>query len=389
MQDVIIIGAGLAGLACAKHLAAGGVQCQVIESSDGVGGRVRTDLVDGFQLDRGFQVLLTAYPEAQAVFDYESLRLQPFEPGALVQRNHHRHLLSDPWRRPSRALESLFSPIGTLFDKLRVALMRFRALHGIETAATSTYAYLDAQGFSSSFIESFWRPFFAGIFLERELVTSSRMAEFVFRMMASGDTVLPAEGMGAMSRQLAEGVAVRLNARVKSIEGCAAQLESGERLVAKAVVVATEGPEALRLAGLPKMGSRSVSNLYFAADHAPIAEGLLVLNGEMTGPVNNLCVPSNVAPTYAPAGAALISASVLGMNPDEVTVREQLATWFGPEVHRWRHLRTYRIAHAQPEPGPRQFPPGMVVCGDHCESPSLQGALVSGRRAAELVMKTL
>lgn len=239
-----------------------------------------------------------------------------------------------------------------------------------------------------AFIESFFRPFFGGIFLERDLQTSSHMAEFVFRMMATGDTALPAEGMGAISRQLAAGVAVKLNTRAVAIQGRSVQLESGERLDARAIVVATEGPEAARLTGLPVRGSRGVSSIYFAADHPPIDEPLLVLNGE-SGPVNNLCVLSNVATTYAPPGAALISAAVLGTNPDTVAVREQLASWFGPQVHRWPHLRTYRIAHAQPEPPPRHFPAGWHVCGDHTESSSIQGALLSGRRIAESVIQSL
>ncbi len=267
--------------------------------------------------------------------------------------------------------------------------MRYHVLHSSPAPESSTLAYLEGQGFSPDFIESFFRPFFGGIFLERELRTSSHMAEFVFRMMAMGDTALPAEGMGAVSRQLAGGLAVRLNSRVAAIRDRSVQLESGERLDAKAIVVATEGPEAARLAGLPARGSRGVSSLYFAADHAPLDEPLLVLNGESAGPINNLCVLSNVASTYAPPGASLISVTVLGTNPDTVAVHEQLAAWFGPQVHRWRHLKTYRIAHAQPEPPPRHFPAGWHVCGDHAESSSIQGALVSGSRMAETVINTL
>lgn len=386
MSKVLIVGAGLAGLACGRYLTQQGVDCSLVEASDDVGGRVRTDLLEGFQLDRGFQVLLTAYPEAQAVLDYPALQLMPFEPGALVQLNGMRQPLSDPFRRPSQAMATLFSSVGKFWDKLRVARMRYRALQGSSSDAP-TLRYLEEQGFSPQFIEQFFRPFFAGIFLERELRTSSRMAEFVFRMMALGDTSLPSQGMGAISRQLASGSNIRLQTKVIAISPKSVTLESGEQLTASAVVIATDGPAAAGFANVPAMASRSVSCLYFAADHPPLEEAILVLNGEGRGPVNNFCVVSAVAKSYAPPGAALMAATVLGANPDEAEVREQMASWFGPATRKWRLLRTYRIAHAQPEP--RAFPPGWHVCGDHLEQASIDGALVSGRLAAEKVLRTL
>ncbi|MBY0508205.1 MAG: FAD-dependent oxidoreductase [Bryobacteraceae bacterium] len=388
MPEVIIAGAGLAGLACAKHLMSRGVEALVLEASDGVGGRVRTDRVDGFLLDRGFQVLLTAYPEAQATLDYAALELQPFAPGALVQWQGARHLLADPWRQPLSAWETLRSPIGTWMDKLRIGRMRYRALQA-RPLAVDTRAYLAEQGFSSRFIEQFFRPFFGGIFLERDFRTPAAMAEFVFRMMAYGDSSLPKHGMGEISRQLAQGLQVRLRTPVKSVHEKTVTLESGETLSAAAIVVAADGPAAARLAGVAAPASRGVSCLYYAADRAPVTEPLLVLNGDGQGPVNNFCVPSAVSAAYAPPGAALLAATVLGIDPDESAVREQLAGWFGPEAHTWRHLRTYRLAHAQPETNSGAFPPGWHICGDHRESASIQGALVSGRHTAERIIHEL
>ncbi len=295
------------------------------------------------------------------MLNYDELQLGLFELGALVQRNGARHLLADPWRRPGKAFESLLVPVGTIADKLRVARMRYRVLYGADRRETSALAYLEEQGFSSSFIRSFFRPFWSGIFLEPDLQTSSRVAEFVFRMMARGDTALPRQGMGAISQQLAAGVSVMLNSTVVGLTGESITLDSGERLPARAVVLATEGPAAARLMGLPEPGSRSVSCVYFATDAAPISEGILVLNGDGRGPVNHLCVLSEVSASYAPPGAALLSATVLGINPDLPAVREQLAGWFGPVVHRWQHLRTYRIAHAQPELTVLRMPPGLHV----------------------------
>jgi phytoene dehydrogenase-like protein len=402
---VVVVGAGLAGLACALHLSEAGLPVQLLEASDGVGGRVRTDMVGGFRLDRGFQVLLTAYPETRRVLDYAALDLRPFLPGALVRREGRFHELSDPWRRPARLLSTLLSDVGTLTDRLRMARYRARVRAGglsalFERPEATALERLRGEGFSEPMIDAFFRPFFGGVLLDRGLSASSRMLDFVFRMMAEGDVALPAEGMGAIPKQMADRLpegTVRLGARVASVSPREVRLDSGETVAARAVVVATEGPEAARLTGqLPAPGSRSVTALYFAAERAPIGEPILILDGDGGGPVNNLCVPSQVAPSYAPVGAALVSASVLEEpeNPDtlEPAVRAQLTGWFGEQVARWRLLRTYRIPHAQPDQTPPALEPAerpvelgdrLFVCGDHRDTASLHGALVSGRRAAE------
>jgi phytoene dehydrogenase-like protein len=409
--EVIVVGAGLAGLAGALRLHEAGASVRVLEASDGVGGRVRTDVVDGFRLDRGFQVLLTAYPECRRVLDYAALDLRPFLPGALVRRAGRFHELSDPWRRPERAWRSLTAGVGTLADRLRMARFRGRVRRGtledlLARPETSAAERLHAEGFSAGMIESFFHPFFGGILLDRSLSASSRMLEFVFRMMAEGDVAVPAMGMGAipeqMTRRLPEGT-IRLGARVAAVSPREVRLDSGEALGADAVAVATEGPEAARLAGLPAPGSRPVTCLYFAAEKAPVDEPILVLDGDGAGPVNSVCFPSQVAPSYAPPGATLVSASVVGGAASdagnaalEAAVRKQLEGWFGPEVRRWRHLRTYHVRHAQPEQRPGTLEPverpvrlesGLFVCGDHRDTASIHGAMVSGRRAADALLR--
>ena len=408
--DVVIVGAGLAGLACALRLHEAGAGVRVLEASDGVGGRVRTDVVDGFRLDRGFQVLLTAYPETRRVLDYAALDLRPFLPGALVRRAGRFHELSDPWRQPGRAWRSLTAGVGSLADRLRMARFRGRVRRGsledlFRRPETSAAERLHAEGFSAGMIDAFFRPFFGGVLLDRSLGASSRMLEFVFRMMAEGDVALPAAGMGAipeqMARRLPEGT-LRLGARVAAVSPREVRLDSGETIAGDAVVVATDGPEAARLASLPAPGSRPVTCLYFAAESAAVAAPILVLDGDGTGPVNNLCFPSQVAPSYAPDGAALVSASVVGGAASdaghdalEAAVRRQIEGWFGAEVRAWRHLRTCRIHHAQPEQRPGTLEPverpvrlesGLFVCGDHRDTASLHGAMLSGRRAAEAIL---
>ncbi len=410
-QHILIVGAGLAGLRCAVELNRAGFTCQLVEASDDVGGRIATDRCEGFLLDRGFQVFLTAYPEARGVLDYERLSPRPFYAGALVRAGGRFNRLADPFRHPLDALGAALSPVGTLGDKLRVARLRGRVTRGTAESLfarreTTTAEALRREGFSVSMIEHFFRPFFAGIFLERELRTSSRMFEFTFRMFAEGDAALPAEGMAAIPAQLAATLpsgSLRPRAPVATVEPGAVTLVSGERLSADAVVIATDGETAARLLGRPAApAGRAAACLYFAADTPPVAEPILILDGEGRGPVNNLCVPSAVAPAYAPPGASLVSASVLADRAGESdarleeSVRQQLAGWFGPQVRSWRHLRTYRIKHALPEQRgvglcareeTRAAMPGVYVCGDYLDTASINGALRSGRLAAESVIE--
>jgi phytoene dehydrogenase-like protein len=406
--QVVILGAGVAGLCCALRLQERNVPFVILEASDAPGGRVRTDRVDGFLLDRGFQVLLTAYPEARRLLDYRALRLRTFAPGALVWTGGKLHRVSDPFRQPWTLPATLMAPVGTFQDKLSISRLRSEVRTGTveeiwQRPETSSLERLQKTGFSPRMIDSFFRPFFGGIFLEIDLATSSRMLEFVFRMFSEGRAALPAAGMGAISDQLAARVApgsIRLGARAKAIGDGAVYLANNEKVAAAAVVIATEAPEAARLhPDLRPPGSHGTACLYYATSRAPVSKPLLVLNGEGSGPVDNFCVPSAVAPTYAPAGQALVSATVVGAAEAdekelESEVRKHLTGWFGPEVKSWRHLRTYRIPLALParktlEPAalPVRRRPGLYLCGDHRETPSLQGAMVSGRRAAEAVIE--
>lgn len=410
-HDVVIVGGGLAGLCCARQLQQRGANFLLLEASDSVGGRIRTDIVDGFRLDRGFQVFLTSYPEAQRTLDYDALQLRPFLPGALVRNSGKFHLLADPWRKPFAAISSLFSPLGTLADKLRVAQLRSRTLkgsveHRFQDRETTTLRALQDCGFSGSMIEGFFRPFLGGIFLDPELQTSSRMFDFVFRMFSLGSASLPAEGMEAIPRQLASALpasSICLGARVAGVRAGSVRLESGEQLNARAVVVAADGPAAAQLlGGTISSAGQGVTCLYFEAPRPPIDQPILVLNGERRGPINNLCVPTQVAPTYGPGEGSLVSVTVLGIpqTSDQLLteVRDQLADWFGPAVRTWHHLRTYRIPYALPRQVPPALDPperatrwrtGIYVCGDHRDNASIQGAMVSGRRAAEAVLEDL
>lgn len=366
--------------------------------------------MDGFLLDRGFQVYLDAYPEAGILLDKPSLDLRPFKPGALVYQGGRMRRVMDVFREPRYLLASAFAPIGSIPDKLRVALLKCRLSRtSIEEIAAhedmTTENYLKRAGFSPRMIDGFFRSFYGGIFLERDLRTSSRMFEFTFKMFSQGSATLPARGMGEIPRQLRSRLpdgTLRLGARVTEIRPNGITLESGEQVTGDAVVVATDAASAARL--IPGMAVaeptwRSVTCLYFAAARSPLGEAIIALNGTGSGLVNNVCVPSDVAPGYAPPGQALVSVSVLGMLEFanlESQVLAELAAWFGSDVHTWRHLRTERIERALPEqaPGVGLAGPGyhkhagIFVCGDHLWSASIEGAIISGLRTADAILES-
>ena len=245
LVKVIVVGAGLAGLTCARLLKNAGVDVVVQEKSEGVGGRVRTDLVDGFTLDRGFQVFFTAYPAAKRQLDYAKLDLRRFDPGALIAQGDRRHVLADPTRDPDALLPSLLTGIVTTRDKyltwrLSGELSQKSLSAVLDGPDETTERFLKRRGFSSRFVENFARPFFGGIFLDRSLQTSARAFQFNWKMLSDGDTSVPARGMGQLCAQLAAGLDVNLESPVESLT----------RLDADAIVVATPAPEAARLTGL-------------------------------------------------------------------------------------------------------------------------------------------
>ena len=323
MKPVVIVGAGISALTCAKILHQSGTPVLVLEKSDGVGGRVRTDTVDGFLLDRGFQVFLDAYPEAGEVLDLDALNLKSFEPGALIFNGNKLNRVMDVFRRPGTLLKSAFSPVGSIFDKLRVAVLRQRVLdlsceQIFQRPDQSTENYLRRHGFSGGMIDVFFRSFYGGIFLERELETSSRMFEFTFRMFSLGSATVPAMGMGEIPKQLRSALpadSVRLNCGVASVCRDSVILSNGEMIAASRVVVATEASETAGLVDGFSSGApdwRAVTNLYFSADTSPLNEAIIALNGTGEGIVNNVAVMSDVASEYAPKGKSLVSVSVLG-----------------------------------------------------------------------------
>jgi len=403
--DAVVIGAGLAGLAAARQIKSHGKSVIVLEAQDGVGGRVRTDKVDGFLLDRGFQVLLTAYPELKTQVDMSALDLKMFSSGAVVMRNGKASVVTDPFREPRRAVATVFAPIGSLTDKMRIAALRWRVMRSNEAKILSrpdisTVVALRAFGFSSKIIDRFFRSLFGGIQLDPELRTSRRMFEIIFKYLSEGQSALPNNGMSALPEQMAKHLGsenIFLDTRVTGISSGIVSTTNSQ-INARAIVVATDQPASAELLKTDKIASRVAGCVYFAADSPPTHEKFVVLDGTGKGPVLNAAVLSNIAPSYAPPGQHLIVAALPGVIDGDLETmsRDQLRTWWGPQVDAWRHIKTYRIAHA----GPEQLPPfnpeqqvsfgdGIFVCGDHRDTGSIQGALYSGRRCGDAVLAHL
>ncbi len=404
-EQVVIVGAGLAGLACACKLKEKGIEALILEASDQVGGRVRTDRVDGFLLDRGFQVLLTAYPETRRLLDSSALELSSFISGAMIRSDSKWLTVADPTRHPTQLLATALADVGSIADRLRILRLR----HGVckpsmdsllQNSDVSTAARLRELGFSARIMRQFFRPFLGGIFLETELATSSRKFEFVFCMFSEGTAALPKAGMAAIPQQLAKRLSpqqIRLQQEVASIDRSGVRLATGAEIAADTVVLATDVWSANGLLHNPStLEPATATCLYFAAGRSPVEGPWLVLNGEGAGPVNNLCVPSELHRSYAPEGQSLISVTVLDQqyrerNDLQQLVRSQLSGWYGPTVEQWRFLKAYRIENAVPVQTagslaelekPVKLRDGLFCCGDHKGIASIEGAIRSGVRTA-------
>jgi protoporphyrinogen oxidase len=406
--DVAVVGAGLAGLACARELARAGVDVQVREASDGVGGRVRTDRVDGFLLDRGFQVLATGYPEAQRVLDLDALQLRYFDRALRLRVGGRTIRLANPLREPASAPQLLTAPIGSARE--RAALATYAAMvAGAPPDAlrrrpdVSARDAWHAAGIGDEAIERVLAPFFAGVVLEEEMTTSRRFVDLMLRIFVRGRFAVPAMGMQAIPEQLADSLpagAVTLGSPVRRVSPGRVETDDGG-LAASAVVVATDGDTAAALLGVPAPAWRGVTTIYHAAPQKPPCGAALTVDAERS-PVTNTMVMSAAAPEYASGPHALVATSLVHGASGEVTdavVRDRLAQLYETDTSDWQQVTRYDIPHALPAmPAPHSFrrptrvgmaADGLYVCGDHRDTSSIQGALVSGRRTARDVLRQL
>jgi phytoene dehydrogenase-like protein len=401
--DVVVVGAGLAGLRAAAVLFRRGLSVVLLEAADRPGGRVATDLVDGFRCDRGFQVLNTSYPALAAAADLDALALCAFDPAAAVRgADGALHVYG---KRPAQLPGAAVDPLIPLRGKLALAAWTARVLAAgprrvDAQVARSARDDLAAAGVSERALDRVLRPFLSGVLGEAELTTSAAFVRLVWRSFAIGTIAVPGAGMGALPAQLAAGLpagVLRCGRRVEAVRP-GAVLTDGEEITARAVVVATDPVTAAHLLpGLPAPHMHALTTLYFVAPTSPARGPTLHLDGT-GGPLANTVVLTEAAPGYAPDRRALVSSTFLGRadRVSEPTVRRELARLYGVPTDGWAHLHTAEISHALPAL-PAGVPlrrdvalgDGLFVAGDHRDTPSQQGALVSGRRAAEAVVDAL
>lgn len=431
-MDVAIAGGGLAGLVAARRLAAAGHDATVYEAADAVGGRVHTTREDGFLLDRGFQVLFTAYPAVRRELDLERLDLRYFEPGATIARPNHRSTLADPVRDPGAIVETLLNRDVRFSDELRAFRLQ-RELAGRDPDALiagdedrTVEEYLADRGFSRAFVDNFARPFYGGITLSRDLDADAGIFEYTFKMLSEGDIAVPAGGMAAIPERLAararaSGATVETGAEVTGLAAAEGGVDvglGGETVAADAAVVATDPRTAAELTGVETpTGRRGCVTQHVALDAGDALDtgGRILLNAA-DGRPNTVAPLSAVAPEYAPDDRVLLAATFLDSEarsassrtsgePSDPRVRDEtdaeladltreaLEAWY-PERRfaGFEVVRTDRVPFAQfpqppgfsadlPDPGDPDGP--VVLAGDYTRWSSIQGAMASGREAAE------
>jgi protoporphyrinogen oxidase len=411
--DVVIIGAGVAGLAAARRLAIAGREVCVIDASDEIGGRIRTDQVDGLLLDRGFQLYNPSYSEGISVLDLKALDVKSFSPGVIVSIDGRNYKMADPKREPTWAIDSLLAPVGKISSKLKFAKYAIGLALSKSNADSydqRTDAFLRAK-FGQDLTDKVLRPFLAGVFLEPELATSKRFLDISLKSFIAGSPGVPRAGMQAIPRQIAAQLtsgSVRLNVTAQAIASTMVRTDQGD-IRCRSVVIATNARSAaLLIPSLKVPQSNAVTTWYHLADcsGSDLTEGksTLVIDGKKfsgslddpSRPLVNTVVMTNSAPSYASNERTLISSSALGVHPStqsEQQVRSHLAALYKVPTSNWTHVATYPIPDALPMmSAPHdveqtvRLSDGVYIAGDYRQVSSINGALASGRRAAEALL---
>lgn len=411
-HKIVIAGAGVAGLSAGVYLKRLGYNnITFIEASDRVGGRMKTEKIDGYTLDKGFHVFFTAYPYAAELLDYNKLNLKYFDLGALILKEEHLLKMVDPFHHPFSAVQAFFSRIGLWRDKVslikrRMELKAMNENQIFEKFEVKTSSILKKKRFSSRIINNFFKPLFSAIFLENELTTSRRIFDYTFKMMMEGRVAIPAEGIEAIPMQLASNFEKEnfiFNTSVVSFLNKNVHLDNDETIKADIFIVASDHNSLyLTLKNeLVKRDHHSTTCLYFSSDKKPFTAPMVCVNGNEPKLVSNVTVLTNIFKGYAPAGKELISVSVNGFAKAkdkklEEEVKEELQRTFGKEVGSWKLIKIYRIDYALPNQdyvlGKRQVNELKLgkftyVCGDHLLYGSMNAAMKTGKIVAEMIHK--
>ncbi|RMB60902.1 FAD-dependent oxidoreductase [Dokdonia sinensis] len=414
-ESIYIIGAGISGLIAAQVLESKGYTPIVIEASSGVGGRVKTDIVDGYQLDRGFQVLLDGYPKAKQYLDYDALQLQSFLPGAQIFKNGKSQTIGDPLRSLKLLLPTLKSSVGTFADKVKILkLNNTLQKQSVEDcfrepaspagrSKKTTLEYLQEKGFSHEIITDFFKPFFSGIFLEPHLDTSSAMFEFVYKMFGEGMATLPKAGIEAIPQQLKDKLTqttFRFDSKVKQVDSNLVTLENGEALNADYIIVATEASDLIPNMRGQDIPWKSCDTLYFTIPKMKDRKPLIGLVSDEGAHINNIFNHS-VLETEQLGSEDLLSVTVVKQHDVSVEalvaiVTSELSTYCG--IKNAKFLKHYRISKALPKldtlrydcaPSETQIKENVFLAGDYLLNGSLNAAMISGERAAQGALEKL
>jgi len=407
---IYIIGAGLSGLVSALELEKAGYSPIILEASDRIGGRVKTDFLNGFRMDHGFQVLLTAYPETQKYLDYAALNLKLFSPGAVIFGENESYIISDPLRNPLKIVSMAFSKVGTFLDKVKMFsltqdLKKKSEAEIFASESKPTLQYLQEYGFSSQIIENFFLPFFRGIFLEPHLNTSSRMFEFVFKMFSIGHAAIPAKGMGEIPEMLRKQLSktqIFFNSPVDEVKGTEIYLKDGSSIAADKVIIATQPDKVMPQLQGQFAEPQKVTNLYFSTQKSFIARPMIGLIPGTKSLINNIVYMSDVSSEYSSEGRALLSVTVLDhdYSGDDLVkkVQIELERVSRVKAEYFHHEKTYEIGYALPnlEDLKYEIPPteakivdNVYLAGDFLLNGSINASMTSGRIAAQAVIGSL
>ena len=399
--SIHIIGGGISGLIAARVLEEHGLSATIIEATDRLGGRVKTDVVDGYSLDHGFQVLLTAYPAAKKYLDFDALELQNFLPGSAIFKNGKQKIIGDPLRNLSLLIPTLFSGIGTVNDKLKILglnrRLKKKSIQNIfAEKEQTTHVYLENIGFSEAIITNFFTPFFSGIFLENKLETSSRMFEFVYKMFGEGNAALPKDGIQAIPKQLFEklkSTTYVFNTKVKSVENGSIKLESGETLKSNFTIIATQASGLVSNLKNQATLWKSCDTLYFEVAKREIKKPLIGLIAMHNALINNIFYHTSLQ-TSATALKELLSVTVIDK---QNLTNKQLVTEVQKElkelcnIDSCTFIKQYNIPMALPNlqdiqyemlPSETRLTETIFLAGDTQLNGSLNAAMIAGERAA-------
>ena len=399
--SIHIIGGGISGLIAARVLEEHGLSATIIEATDRLGGRVKTDVVDGYNLDHGFQVLLTAYPAAKKYLDFDALALQEFLPGSAIFKNGKQKIIGDPLRNLSLLLPTLVSGIGTVNDKLKIlALNRRLKKKSIQNIFAekeqTTISYLENIGFSETIITDFFIPFFSGIFLENKLDTSSRMFEFVYKMFGEGNAALPKDGIQAIPKQLFEklkNTTCVFNTKVKSVENGSIILESGEIIKSNFTIIATQASGLVSNLKNQATLWKSCDTLYFEVTKREIRKPLIGLIAAPNALINNIFYHTSLQ-TSATATKELLSVTVIdrqNLTNKQLVAEVQKELKELCNIDSCNFIKHYNIPMALPNlqdiqyemlPSETRLTETIFLAGDTQLNGSLNAAMIAGERAA-------